>query len=205
MKSIGKIDTNYISESNEVGKYDYPKYTTQLINLANSNAQGTRPNVVGQMSDLFEEFLSVHELPTVEDWREWYTQQQPNAKNKAKARVLPAIDNLKGAIHQIDENLVEQWIDDVLINKTFNGLYIQKAILQKVSEHFGVPYEIATSAEESKGIDGYIGNTPVSIKPDTYELMKERGENIDVSIIWYKKTTSNRIEVFVEEDLNPDI
>ena len=26
---------------------DFPKYTTQLMNLANQNAQGTRPRVVG--------------------------------------------------------------------------------------------------------------------------------------------------------------
>ena len=35
---------------------EFPKYTTQLINLANQNAQGTRPKVVGQMSDLIQEF-----------------------------------------------------------------------------------------------------------------------------------------------------
>lgn len=27
---------------------DFPRYTTQLMNLANQNAQGTRPRVVGQ-------------------------------------------------------------------------------------------------------------------------------------------------------------
>ena len=30
----------------------FPKYTTQIINLANQNAQGTRPQVVGKMSNL---------------------------------------------------------------------------------------------------------------------------------------------------------
>jgi len=35
---------------------EYPKYTTQLLNLANQNAQGTRPKVVGQMSELIREF-----------------------------------------------------------------------------------------------------------------------------------------------------
>jgi len=33
----------------------FPKYTTQLINLANQNAQGTRPKVVGQLSELIQE------------------------------------------------------------------------------------------------------------------------------------------------------
>lgn len=31
---------------------EFPKYTTQIMNIANQNAQGTRPEVVGQMSDL---------------------------------------------------------------------------------------------------------------------------------------------------------
>ena len=34
-------------------KTAFPKYTTQLMNLANQTAQGTRPKVVGQMSELF--------------------------------------------------------------------------------------------------------------------------------------------------------
>lgn len=38
-----------------IGKtVEFPKYTTQIMNLANQNAQGTRPNVVGQMSELIE-------------------------------------------------------------------------------------------------------------------------------------------------------
>ena len=35
---------------------EFPKYTTQLMNLSNQNAQGTRPKVVGQMSYLIQEF-----------------------------------------------------------------------------------------------------------------------------------------------------
>src|SRR3989344_4538581 len=33
---------------------DFPKYTTQIINLANQNSQGTRPRVVGQLSELIK-------------------------------------------------------------------------------------------------------------------------------------------------------
>ena len=44
---------------------EFPKYTTQIMNLANQNAQGTRPKVVGQMTDLFKEFGG----RTYSDWR----------------------------------------------------------------------------------------------------------------------------------------
>ena len=46
---------------NDSVTYAFPKYTSQLINWANQNAQGTRPKVVGQMSDLFPEFLDSDE------------------------------------------------------------------------------------------------------------------------------------------------
>ncbi|TSC78206.1 MAG: type II site-specific deoxyribonuclease [Parcubacteria group bacterium Gr01-1014_29] len=34
---------------------EFPRYTTQLMNLANQNAQGTRSRVVGQLSELIKE------------------------------------------------------------------------------------------------------------------------------------------------------
>ena len=41
---------------NESENHIFPKYTSQLINWANQNAQGTRPRVVGQLSELFPEY-----------------------------------------------------------------------------------------------------------------------------------------------------
>jgi hypothetical protein len=35
---------------------EFPKYTTQIMNTANQNAQGARPLVVGQMSEIIEEY-----------------------------------------------------------------------------------------------------------------------------------------------------
>ena len=51
-----KIKNAEIEALSNASQFTFPKYTTQLINLVNSNAQGTRPVVVGQMSDLIQEF-----------------------------------------------------------------------------------------------------------------------------------------------------
>ena len=50
---------------------EFPKYTTQLMNLANQNSQGTRPNLVGQMSELIQEFGG----KKYDDWVIWYLHQ----------------------------------------------------------------------------------------------------------------------------------
>ena len=49
----------------------FPKYTSQLINWANQNAQGTRPKVVGKLSDLFPEYENETDEISIESWKEW--------------------------------------------------------------------------------------------------------------------------------------
>ena len=51
-----KISNDVIAELSNAPQYEFPKYVTQVINLVNSNAGGTRPKVVGQMSELVKEF-----------------------------------------------------------------------------------------------------------------------------------------------------
>ena len=46
------------------------------------------------------------------------------------------------------------------------------------------------------GIDGYVGEVPYSVKPDTYKTMGRLSETIDVKMIYYSKTKTNlKIEV----------
>lgn len=55
MKKQFKIkNKELIKEISSEARY-FPKYTTQIINLANQNSQGTRPKVVGQLSELIQE------------------------------------------------------------------------------------------------------------------------------------------------------
>ena len=185
-----------IEAYNESNAYSFPKYTSQLINWANQNAQGTRPVVVGQMSDLFPEFMASGKDITIDNWRKWYTERYPDAFEKATDKIYAQIQNLKNAILLIDREMVEKWVEDLVIYKTFNGLYVQKAILASLAERKGTTYRLATPDEESAGIDGFVGTTPYSVKPDTYKTMGRLSEVIDVKMIYYTKTkTGLKIEV----------
>lgn len=42
-----KISNDEVTELSNAPQYQFPKYVTQVINLVNSNAGGTRPKVVG--------------------------------------------------------------------------------------------------------------------------------------------------------------
>ena len=51
-----RLRNTEIQEFLNVPTYEFPKYTTQLMNIAGQNSQATRPRVVGQMSELIQEF-----------------------------------------------------------------------------------------------------------------------------------------------------
>lgn len=172
----------------------YPKYVTQILNLANQNAQGTRPNVVGQMSELIQEF----EGTTLDEWARWYTEGHPDAIDKATDRVYNMVSLFKEAIVTIDKDTVRRWVEELVIVKTFVGLKFQEVILRKLSIRYNMPYRLASPEEESQGIDGFIGGTPISIKPETYKIEKNLNEIIDVPIIYYDKQKNQVVFSFDE-------
>lgn len=195
MKTI-KILNKDILTLLETEASTFPKYATQILNLANQNAQGTRPSVVGQMSELIQEFKGNKLI----DWEEWYLQKHPEAITVAANKIFEMVNNFKDVMTQIDKEMVERWVKDLVIIKTFIGLKFQEAILKSVANYFHATYRIAEPAEEATGIDGFIGDKAVSIKPTTYELKKSLAETIEVPILFYEKV-KNGIKITFEETL----
>lgn len=189
-----KLTNEQIREALEIPLPSFPKYVRQLINMANQNAQGTRPKVVGQLTELIQEFTG----KTLKEWEQWYLQRYPGALKHAKEKILSMLENLKDAMNKIDENMVDLWVRDLVIVQTFIGLQFQEAILKKGAELKGVDYKLARKIDESKGIDGYIGGIPISIKPESYKIKKSLSEEISAKIIYYKKV-KNGIEIDYSE------
>ncbi|HEY2727074.1 MAG TPA: MjaI family restriction endonuclease [Parafilimonas sp.] len=182
MKTI-KIPNNDILNLLETEASSFPKYATQILNLANQNAQGTRPTVVGQMSELIQEFKG----NKIKEWEEWYLEKHPEAISTAANKIFEMVNNFKDVMTKIDKEMVERWVKDLVVIKTFIGLKFQEAILKTAANFFTTNYRLADPTEESAGIDGYIGIKPVSIKPITYEIKKSLAEIIEAPIILYEK------------------
>lgn len=114
-------------------------------------------------------------------------EHKPNAIRDATEKILQKLKELKNSLNKIDRAMVEKWVKDLVVVKTFIGLRFQEAILKKGAELKKLSYRLAESDEEAKGIDGYIGKIPVSIKPETYKVKSSLPEKIDIKIIYYKK------------------
>jgi hypothetical protein len=178
-----KLTYDELYEYLEAEPPNFPIYTAALLNLANQFAQGTRPRVVGQMSELIQEFPG----KTLSEWEEWYRQQHPNAIQEATNKVLSMVEKLREAMAKIDRDLVERWVEDLTLVKTFVGLRFQEAILKKLAEIRGSTYRLAQPEEESKGVDGFVGDRPISIKPHTYKTKFALPETIESEIVFYEK------------------
>jgi len=184
MKTRIRIPFDEIKELLGTEKFEFPKYSTQLLNLANQNAQGTRPSVVGQMSELIQEFSG----QSITEWEKWYIERHPDAIDKATQKIKEMIENFKSVINLIDDEMISNWVKDLIVIKTFIGLKFQEAILSKIANLIKTTYTLATPEEEAKGVDCYIGDQPVSIKPETYKSKMSLQEKIDVKFIFYNKT-----------------
>jgi hypothetical protein len=178
-----KIKNSQITKDLVDEQFEFPKYTTQIMNLANQNAQGTRPRVVGQMSEL------IVECPkgSYNEWVKWYSKRMPDAVDEATDKVFEMVQKIASAVKLIDKTLVRKWVEDLVLTKTFTGFCFQESILKAISKRKDVQYRRAAPEEESRGIDGYIGEIPVSVKPVTYKTKNMLHENMDVKMIYYEK------------------
>lgn len=182
MKKV-KISNSDIEKLSNASQYPFPKYATQIINLLNSNAQGTRPAVVGQMSELIQEF----DGKTLEEWIEWYSSKQPDAVAKATDKIFNMYQLMSEAFAAIDRPMIEAWVKDLVYNKTYCGLKFQSAIIAFLAGQYNKDWRLADVEEEAQGIDGFVGDTPVQIKSATYKLEARLGENIEIPIVYYDK------------------
>lgn len=178
-----KIYNSDVEALSNASSYPFPKYTTQIINLVNSNAQGTRPVVVGQMSELIQQF----DGKTLQEWIDWYNAVQPDAVTNATEKIFAKFEEMKEAVNRIDKPLIEQWVKDLVYTKTFCGLKFQGAIIAFIANELHKDWRLATVEEEARGIDGFIGEKPLQIKAITYKQKMSLAEIIDVPIVYYEK------------------
>ena len=194
MESQIKLSNDEIRQLIDIESFEFPKYTTQLMNLASQNAQATRPAVVGQMTDLIQELYR----KKIEEWEKWYFETHPDAIEKATEKIIKMVDNFKRVIEKVDKKMIQKWVEDLVIIKTFIGLKFQEAVLIKTASLFNTNFRLSNRAEESKGIDGYVGDIPVSIKPESYKFKQGLSEKIDVKFIYYQKVKDG-IKIDIDE------
>lgn len=190
-----KMKNSEVKQLSNAAQYAFPKYATQIINLLNYNAKGTRSTIVGQMSELIQEF----DGKSLEEWIEWYNKRQPDAVNDATEKIYNMYLLMSKAFNAITREMVEEWVKDLVYTKTYCGLKFQSAIIAFLAAKVNKTWRLANVEEEAQGIDGFIGDQPLQIKSITYKLEARLSENIDVPIVYYDKKKDG---INIEYDTN---
>lgn len=134
------------------------------------------------MSELIQQFRDECDSHEIDDWEKFYDGEDKIAAAATKNWEL--ILAIKENFSELTKEDVYAWTKDLIINKTHSGLQIQLDVLKLCADD--KPYRLANKEEESKGIDGFIAEEPVSIKPNTYKKTINAGkESIPYRIIYY--------------------
>lgn len=191
------ISSAIVRELLDAPSLSLPKYVSPILNLANRFAGGTRPRVVGQMSDLIQEF----DGRTLEQWATWYQQRHPDAVAESTMLIRNKLSEFRRVLDNISEEMIELWVKDLVLIKTFIGLKFQEAILKKVAQAAGLKHTLASPEQEARGIDGIIGNVEVSIKPASWKDQVIQRETLQGVLIYYQKTNDGLEIEFQQTDL----
>ena len=148
------------------------------------------------MSELIQEFPG----KTLDEWTEWYQMNHPEAIQNATDKIKDNLNKLKHAMNEITEDMINDWVTDLVIVKTFLGLRVQEAVLKNIADKTNNSYRLANPDEESKGIDGFIGDTPVTVKPLS-DIPTDRIRVVKEGVLISYSKTSKGIEVEFDEAL----
>jgi hypothetical protein len=158
---------------------------------------------VGQLNEIIEEYKEEYPEGDYEDWKKFYFKNYDGEEKieEATDKVFEMVVKMREATEKIDREMVNRWVRDLVLYKTYTGLgRNEEAILKKLSEEYDLPYELGTAEDESKGIDGYLRDQPVSVKPITYKQKARLQEDILAPIVYYEEySTTDAIKLHVEE------
>jgi len=178
----------------------WPPYVSGFLNFANRTSQITRVKNVGSTSQLFREFRQTHSsgVTSVHDWRAFYEQHTVNdeqtgaeALQAAGAKLYAQVEKIRAELSNITPQDCVEYVDDLVINKSFAGHGIEEAMLRKIAEKTNRTFTPSTLDDERKGVDGYLDAEPVSVKPASYRAGENPHDNLPAKIYYYALTEND--------------
>lgn len=143
---------------------EWPKYTTQLLNIAGQNCKAFDVKKVGSAKETWLEMRGQGIPGTLENWTNFYM-SKPFASNipGQAQKLFEMIQKMQ--IGSVTYDMCEDYIKEVIFNKTHMGMGGEEMALQAVAAYYEVDLRFSNAEEEAQGIDGWIGDKPAQVKP----------------------------------------
>lgn len=182
-------------------EFEFPKYASTILNAAMNTAGANKAHTVGQTSEIRKEFRQEYPDGTYEDWVDFYNREYNGEEriDEAIEKTHQMLQNFKEVIDEIDKEMVRDYIHEFIYYKTPQGFDDEQVIFEKLAEVYDKEYQNSTAEEEPEGIDGYLDDQPVSIKPESFKRKGDPDE-IDAPVVYYEDfSTTNKLVLDVSE------
>lgn len=160
-----KLTPKHFNSVTQRDRFEFPKYTKPILNIATQNSKATSVKIVGSMKEQFTEFLKQGGR-TLAEWETWYNQRGGVDKiNQATDKLCEMLDKMPVDKTVFTQDMAHRYIQELVYNKTHYGMSGEFHSVCAVADYFGKTYRFSTPEEESQGIDAFIDNKPVQVKP----------------------------------------
>lgn len=170
---------------------EYPKYVSQLLNLANQNAQATRAEYVGKMNDILREFDSTHPEGTYDDWVDFYMSGY-NGDEKishSAERLYDMVEKMREAMQEIDEEDAERYVSQLVLYKTYMGNDIDEVIARKLEQVYSREVQLTPK----DWVAGYIDDISFVLQSLDDGVKTKSPEN--AVTVYYRVESDNSIVI----------
>lgn len=183
----------------------YDKGVSTILNNCCQWSQIFLTRNIGSMKERFLDFLNEENNHDEQAWNDYLNTYFPQDRidemtDKAWACLLEIREN----INLINRSNMEDYIKEILFNKTYNGLMNEIKIFQDIANKYNYSFRPATADEEKQYIDGWLDNKPVQIKPLSYKSIENKTikSNKTIYIIFYKGQKDKLEYDFNKEDFD---
>jgi len=162
-----------------------PKYTFYAMNNAVKYSSANRKPLVGDISEIYEDFEDDYPDGDFDDWRNYYYNHH-NGQERLEEATEEAYDmflTIRAAIDQIDREDVRAFVEGLVLNGTYSNQNAREAVIEKVVESKS-ECERLEPGEGPEGCDLRLGDRFVSIQS---EEMREESifEERDNVVVFY--------------------
>lgn len=124
---------------------------------------------VGDMTKI----VSLSKAKTIDEFRNEYLNSEYGDKFiKSREKYVDFIKSRHMDRRYYTDDFVREYFERKVINESFVGIKNQNIICEYLANKFNTTWKMATSKEDSNGIDAYIGDKPIQVKPISYAAGK---------------------------------
>lgn len=173
-------------------KDNIPKYTFSSLNNAVKYSGANKKRVVGDISDIYEEFEKEYPDGDFEDWKKFYNSEYNGEErlDNATEKAFEMFLKIRAAIKQIDKDDVQNFVEGLVLNGTYTNRNPREAIAKKLDDILSADCEFIPSAERE-------GDEHIRVGTEPYKLIRtsNREECQSGNIIHFEEKSGGDITI----------